>query len=149
MSFYSIQIQVRRLFCAILLLVFAGSAAAWQQDARDETPSGALNQKQEKPREERRISPKREQELFSKLDEVLRFASADTKLPIRRRVERKLVSREEARELMARRRKEEEDCARRARRSEVVLKKFGMLPRDFQLEKFLADLQDEQVAGFY
>lgn len=133
----------------MLLLLLAGSAAAWQQSASDESPSGALDQPQEKPREERRISPKREQELFAKLDEVLRFASGDTKLPIRRRVERKLVSREQARELIAQRRKEEEDRSRSTRRTEVVLKKFGLLPREFQLEKFLTELQDEQVAGFY
>ncbi len=149
MTFHSIQILLRRLCCAILLLLAAGSAAAWQHSDRQEPPSDAADQQQERPREERRISPKREQELFTKLDEVLRFASTDTKLPIRRRVERKLVSREEARELMALRRKEEEDRTRRARRSEVVLKKFGLLPRDFQLEKFLSELQDEQVAGFY
>lgn len=149
MSVHFIQVQVRWLFSVTLLLAFAGPAAAWQQSGRDEPPSSAVDQPQDKPREERRISPKREQELFAKLDEVLRFASADTKLPIRRRVERKLVSREEARELMARRRKEEDDRIRRQRRSEVVLKKFGLLPRDFQLEKFLAELQEEQVAGFY
>src|SRR6266851_3781648 len=37
----------------------------------------------------------------------------------------------------------------RLRRSELVLKKFGLLPRDFDLEKLLVALLREQVAGYY
>ncbi len=146
MSTHFIRFRLRWFGCIVALLLLVGATAAWQQSPHpDASPSAA----QDKPREERRISAKREQELLTKADEILRFASNDTKLPIRRRVERKLVSREEARELIARRRKEEQERARQTVRSEVVLKKLGLLPRDFQLEKFLADLQEEQVAGFY
>jgi hypothetical protein len=43
----------------------------------------------------------------------------------------------------------EDEDARRLRRSEQVLKKFGLLPRDFDLGAFLITLLREQVAGFY
>jgi len=38
---------------------------------------------------------------------------------------------------------------KRLQRSELVLKKFGLLPRDFDLEKLLVLLLREQVAGYY
>jgi hypothetical protein len=43
----------------------------------------------------------------------------------------------------------EDEDAQRLRRSELVLKKFGLLPRDFDLQKFLVALLREQVAGYY
>src|SRR5262249_15893272 len=39
--------------------------------------------------------------------------------------------------------------AQRLRRSELVLKKFGLVPRDFDLQKFLVAMLREQVAGYY
>jgi hypothetical protein len=43
----------------------------------------------------------------------------------------------------------EDKDAQRLRRSELVLKKFGLLPRDFDLQTFLIALLREQVAGYY
>jgi len=43
----------------------------------------------------------------------------------------------------------EDKDAQRLRRSELVLKKFGLLPRDFDLQTFLVALLREQVAGYY
>ena len=43
----------------------------------------------------------------------------------------------------------EDKSTKRLERSEVVLKKFGLLDRDFQLGPFLISLLTEQVAGFY
>src|SRR5207253_11127464 len=43
----------------------------------------------------------------------------------------------------------EDEDAQRLRRSELVLKKFGLLPRDFNLQRFLLALLREQVAGYY
>jgi hypothetical protein len=40
-------------------------------------------------------------------------------------------------------------CKRRLERSEIVLKKFGLLDRDFHLRPFLVSLLTEQIAGFY
>jgi hypothetical protein len=42
-----------------------------------------------------------------------------------------------------------DEDVKRLQRSELVLKKFGLLPRDFDLEKLLVSLLREQVAGYY
>jgi len=145
LRFYLIQILVRRLRFLLLLFLLAAAPAAWPQSASAEQSAGPASQER---RTGRRISEKEAQKLFAALDEILRFASTDTKLPIRRPVERKLFSREQLREFMAARAREEGQ-ERSTRRSEAVLKKFGLLPRDFDLQKFLVDLQEEQVLGFY
>jgi hypothetical protein len=42
-----------------------------------------------------------------------------------------------------------DEDVKRMQRSELVLKKFGLLPRDFDFEKLLVALLREQVAGYY
>ena len=96
--------------------------------------------------EEQKISPQEAEKLFRSVDEILRFASNDTLLPIKHEVKRQLVSRDEVEAYVTKHTSEDED-AKRLRRSELVLKKFGLLPRDFDLGKFLVVLLKEQVAG--
>ena len=103
--------------------------------AQKEKPSAPLTKDQAK-------------ELFRSVDEILQFASDDTKLPIEHTVKRKLVTRDEVNKYLRDRFKEDEG-AKRLARSEVVLKKFGLLDRDFELQSFLISLLTEQVAGFY
>src|SRR3989454_9925104 len=98
--------------------------------------------------QEQKISPEEAGELFRSVDEILQFASKDTALPIKHEVKRKLVSRDEVVAYVEKHMSEDED-AKRLRRSELVLKKFGLLPRDFDLGKFLVALLREQVAGYY
>ncbi len=87
-------------------------------------------------------------ELFRSVDEILAFASKDTDLPIVHSVKRKLITRDEVNKYL--RDKFNEDAgAKRLARSEIVLKKFGLLDRDFKLEPFMISLLTEQVAGFY
>ena len=87
-------------------------------------------------------------ELFRSVDEILSFASADTKLPIVHSVKRKLITRDEVNKYL--REKFDEDAgAKRLARAEIVLKKFGLLDRDFHLQSFMIGLLTEQVAGFY
>jgi len=87
-------------------------------------------------------------ELFRSVDEILKFASSDTGLPIQRSVKRKLVTRDEVNKYL-RDKFNEDEGAKRLARSEIVLKKFGLLDREFQLRPFMISLLTEQVAGFY
>jgi hypothetical protein len=87
-------------------------------------------------------------ELFRSVDEILNFASSDSKLPIEHSVKRKLISRDEVNRYL-REKFDEDEGAKRMERSEVVLKKFGLLDRDFHLRPFLLSLLTEQIAGFY
>jgi hypothetical protein len=87
-------------------------------------------------------------ELFRSVDEILSFASSDTKLPIEHTVKRKLISRDEVNRYL-KEKFDEDESTKRMERSEIVLKKFGLLDRDFHLGPFLLSLLTEQIAGFY
>ena len=76
----------------------------------------------------------------------MQFDSKETGLPIKREVKRKLTSRDEVYSYLTQHLNDED--AQRLRRSELVLKKFGLLPRDFNLETFLVALLKEEVAGY-
>jgi hypothetical protein len=117
----------------------------------EQTPSTAQPNPQPavKPAEaETKISPKEAEELFHDVDQILQFASTDTGLPIKKEVKRRLVSRDEVVAYLEKSMADDKD-AQRLRRSELVLKKFGLLPRDFDLQTFLVALLREQVAGYY
>jgi hypothetical protein len=98
--------------------------------------------------QEKKISPQEAEELFHDVDRILQFASKDTGLPIKKEVKRRLTSRDEVVAYLEKTMGEDKD-AQRLRRSELVLKKFGLLPRDFDLQTFLVALLREQVAGYY
>src|ERR1700684_819292 len=100
------------------------------------------------PPPEQKISPKEAEELFRDVDQIMQFASKDTGLPVKKEVKRRLVSRDEVVAYLQKNMAEDKD-AQRLRRSELVLKKFGLLPRDFDLQTFLVALLREQVAGYY
>ncbi len=100
-----------------------------------------------KEKEEVKITPRQAEELFHSVDEILDFDSKQTGLPIRKEVKRKLTSRDEVVDFLTKHLNDED--TKRLRRSELVLKKFGLLPRDFNLETFLVALLREEVAGYY
>jgi hypothetical protein len=87
-------------------------------------------------------------ELFRSVDDILKFVSSDSGLPIDHTVKRKLISRDQITRYL-REKFDEDEGAKRMERSEVVLKKFGLLDRDFHLGPFLLSLLTEQIAGFY
>jgi hypothetical protein len=100
------------------------------------------------PTPEKVISQTEAQELFRSVDELLQFASKSTGLPIKTPVKRELTSRDQL-EAFLLKNMEEDEQQKRFERSELVIKKFGLLPRDFQLRAFLVKLLKEQVAGYY
>ncbi len=116
-----------------------GSAAPTQ--GRSTTPPAT----QEK--DEVKITPREAEELFHSVDEILAFDSKHTGLPIKKAVKRRLTSRDEVVAYLTKHMKDED--VKRLQRSELVLKKFGLLPRDFDLEKLLVSLLREQIAGYY
>jgi hypothetical protein len=97
---------------------------------------------------EQKISTKEAEELFHDVDKILQFASKDSGLPVKHEVKRQLVTRDEVVSYLQKSMAEDKD-AQRLRRSEQVLKKFGLIPRDFDLQGFLLALLREQVAGYY
>jgi hypothetical protein len=110
-------------------------------------PPPAQPQKEQPPKEEVKITPRQAEELFHSVDEILEFDSKQTGLPIKKEVKRKLTSRDEVVSYLTKHVNDED--TKRLRRSELVLKKFGLLPHDFNLETFLFALLREEVAGYY
>ncbi len=105
------------------------------------TPAPASEEKEVK------ITPHEAERLFHSVDEILAFDSKQTGLPIKKQIKRRLTSRDEVEAYLTKHMKDED--VKRLQRSELVLKKFGLLPRDFDLEKLLVALLREQVAGYY
>lgn len=101
-----------------------------------------------KSKPETHITPKQAKELFRSVDDILHFASDDSKLPIKHEVKRRLTTRNDVEKYLTEKMKDDKD-AKRMERSEIVLKKFGLLDRDFQLQPFLVTLLREQIAGYY
>ncbi len=118
------------------------------QNSVESTPAQAQQGQAEKPRPERKLTPQEAAELFKSADEILQFVSKDTGLPIKHRVDCQLASRDEVVKYVEQKLAEDKDT-QRLERSAVSLKKFGLLPRDFELRPYLLELLKEQVAGFY
>ena len=134
--------------CALAAVSVAAQGQQTKAPDAGQKPGGA--QGSDKPQSATQAPMTKEQakELFRSVDEILDFASKDTKLPIEHGVKRKLISRDEVNKYL-REKFDEDEGAKRMERSEIVLKKFGLLDRDFHLRPFLLSLLTEQIAGFY
>ena len=97
---------------------------------------------------ETHITPEQAKELFGLVDELLRFSSDETGLPIKSEVKRQMTTRTAVEKYLTEKFEEDED-AKRMQRSEIVLKKFGLLDRDFNLKPFLLALLKEQIEAYY
>jgi len=97
---------------------------------------------------ETHITPDQAKELFGLVDELLKFSSDETGLPIKSDVKRQLTTRAAVEKYLNDKFEEDED-AKRMQRSEIVLKKFGLLDRDFNLKPFLLALLKEQIEAYY
>src|SRR5271170_5464677 len=166
------------LFAVVLLLTLSGALYARAQDqtpqpsvqpTQDQNQQPNQNQSQKQPdksttpaqtsptqapstpapseTKEVKITPREAEELFHSVDEILAFDSKQTGLPIKKQVKRQLTSRDEVVGYLTKHMKDED--VKRLQRSELVLKKFGLLPHDFDMEKLLIDLLREEVAGYY
>jgi len=132
---------------AVLAVSLMGAAAAFGQ------PSPAAQQNPPEKTEPTtkaitKITPEQAKELFKSVEPILAFASKDSKLPIDHPVKPKLISRDEVTRYL-RTQFDKDESTKRMERSELVLKKFGLLDRDFHLRPFLITLLTEQIAAFY
>jgi hypothetical protein len=129
------------------LLAFPVAAQTTSPLRQQPTPSPARLD-QEQPQKDHKVTPEEARELFQSVDEILRFASRDTLLPMKFPVKKAMVTRAQVEKYIGDKFKDDVDRIR-FERSELVLKKFGLLPRKFELHDFLIKLMGEQVAGYY
>jgi hypothetical protein len=135
----------QRLVCGWTLTValfLAATMAAAQPPPAAAPPVAAAPQKAGK------ITPEQARQLFGLVDELIKFSSDETGLPIKSEVKRQITSRA-AVESFLKVKFEEDESAKRMQRSEIVLKKFGLLDRDFALKPFLLALLKEQIEAYY
>jgi hypothetical protein len=153
---------IRPIFAVVLIVLITGTAGrsvGQENQNPDQTqrqgdkngsptppaPIQSTPAQDQKP--EVKITPREAEELFHSVDEIMAFDSKQTGLPIKKQVKRRLTSRNEVEAYLTKHMKDED--VKRLQRSELVLKKFGLLPRDFDLEKLLVSLLREQIAGYY
>jgi hypothetical protein len=131
------------------MLAVALAAATAQQPVppKPQVP-GKPPQSAKSKEPEKEITPEEAKQLFESVDEILRFASQDSHLPIRGPVKRQLMSRPQFHQYLTKKLDEDPDT-QRFRRTEAVLRKLGLVPRDFDLRTFLVSMLEEQVEGFY
>lgn len=94
------------------------------------------------------MTPEEAARLLASVDEVIAFDSKITGLPVRARVERKMTNRDELKQLAEKKMKESE-VSDLLQRSSAVLAKFGLIPRDFDLQKFAIEGTVNELAGYY
>jgi hypothetical protein len=87
-------------------------------------------------------------ELFKSVDKIVAFASEDSGFPKRTAVKRRLVGSAEV-EQYTRDQQAKEGYAQRFARSEMTMKKFGLLPRDFNLREFVVKANGKEIAAYY
>jgi hypothetical protein len=94
------------------------------------------------------MTPAQAKQLFALVDELIKFSSDESGLPIKSTVKRQLTTRTEI-ETYLKEKFDEDAGAKRLQKGEIVLKKFGLLDRDFHLKPFLLALLDEQIEAYY
>lgn len=97
---------------------------------------------------EKHITPEEAKQLFALVDQLIQFSSEETGLPVKSSVKRQLTTRT-AVESYLNQKFQEDEGAKRLQRGEIVLKKFGLLDRDFDLKPFLLALLKEQIEAYY
>jgi hypothetical protein len=143
---------------AFLLVSAAGQTATPPSESPQPVPGiGATVQQQDAPPQaqpapesaaSRPITKAQARELFRSVDEILQFVSQDTGLPIKHKVKRKLITRDKVQSYVEKRMKDDKDT-QRLERSQLVLQKFGMIPRNYDLHSQFLKLLSEQVAAYY
>src|SRR5437588_7804762 len=137
---------VRGLSLLLVCSMWAGSAAgqstsSWNPVTPDsEHPQESLGEvarglHKNKPAEVR-ITEQDAKELFRSVDEIFNFASEDTGLPAKNSVKRRLIGQADV-EKFVRDKMSSKEYDERFARSEITMKKFGLLPREFDLRGFL------------
>ena len=138
------------LVCGIL----AGSVALGQGKTAPVAPpppvakaSGDAAGRNAEGKPDKLMTPAETKKLLDSVDTVMGFVSKDTGLAPAK-VKRRVLGRDAVMKYLVKN-FDEDESAKRLQRSEIVLKKFGLLNRDFNLRPFLLSLLTEQIAGFY
>jgi len=146
------RLFLKKFWVSLVLVGFAGGvwAQATATPQTEEKPKPGVSEPAQNAgaSAEVRLTQAQQKVLLADIDATLKFVSENTKLELKHPVKGVFISRDAvAKEL--RKKLDEDKDAKRMERSELVLKKFGLLDRDFHLRPFLLSLLTEQIAGYY
>ena len=137
----------------LLLPILLGSACAQQQAAQQPVQQQSLGDYARQHRSEKSaevvIYGEDVDRLFQNMDKITKFSAEDSGFQKLTPIPRRLIGKTECEKHF---REEGEDEAKHGHRideSEVVLKKFGLLPASFNLDEQLGDITLSGLAGFY
>ena len=133
------------------LISFLGllPALALSQDNSSSQSLGDVARKLHKDAtEEVRMTDADTKKLFESVDTIFAFASEDSGMPKHAAVKRRLVSKADVEKYMSGALAKEEYTQRFAQ-EELSMKKFGYLPRNFNLREYLVKSTGQQIAGYY
>ena len=111
-------------------------------------PQSRERRQAEASKGETHITPDQAKQLFALVDQLMQFSSQETGLPIKSTVKRQIRTRAEVEAYLNEKFNDDED-AKRLQKGEIVLKKFGLLDKDFDLKPFLLVLLKEQIEAYY
>ncbi len=94
------------------------------------------------------ISDADAKKLFESVDKIFAFAAEDTGFAKRASVKRRLIGSADV-EQFTREQEAKKDIAQRFETTEMTMKKFGFVPRDFNLKSFLVKANGKQLAAYY
>jgi hypothetical protein len=123
-------------------------AGATVQDQQQPSAQQGADQSSDQPEPESHITKQQAKDLFRSVDEILDFVSKDTGLPIEHKVKRNLITREQVEKYVDKRMKDDKD-EKRLEQARLVLTKFGLLPKNYDLHSEFLKLMAEQVAAYY
>jgi hypothetical protein len=110
--------------------------------------AGAQTPTQKPESGETHITAEQAKNLFALVDELIQFSSKETGLPVKSKVKRQMTTRTAVESYLLDKFNEDEG-AKRMQRDEIILKKFGLIDRDFALKPFLLALLKEQIEAYY
>ena len=118
------------------------------QPRNSSPPAQSKNQYRSQVNVEFDMTPEEAARLLASVDEVIALDSKITGLPVQAHVERQMTNRDQLRQLIEKRMKDS-DVAERVQRSSAVLKKFGFIPRNFNLQQFAVEGTLNELAAYY
>lgn len=140
------------LWCGSALTQDTGSPTETAGDDSASGQSQSLGELARKVRKDNtaevKMSDEDAKKIFRSVDKILAFAAEDSGFPQRSTVKRRLVGHAEVEKYTSEQVAKDENAQRFAR-SEMTMKKFGLLPRNFNLREFLVKANGQQIAGYY
>jgi hypothetical protein len=132
----------------VLCICACASAPARAQQSEEKSLGDVARELRDKKQPDVQVTPSDAKELFAAVDELTAFASSESGYPKRTTIKRKLVGHDHVARTFAESFAENGE-QERLLRSELVFKKFGLVPATFDLAQFLSKDPAKAIGGYY